>query len=126
VTVTTRVVGHGWEDYAASVLQREGLRILARRYSCRLGEIDLIAADGSTLVFVEVRFRSSSDFGTAAATVTPAKRRRIMQTARHFIMRHAELAENPMRVDIVAIQQSPGSPRTAPEVQWIRAAFDAS
>ena len=126
MTAPSRAVGHGWENYAAEVLQSAGLTILARRYSCRLGEIDLIAADGDTLVFVEVRFRSNADFGTAAATVTPAKRRRIMQTARHFIMRHAELAENPMRIEIVAIQNSPGSPRSAPEVQWIRAAFDAN
>lgn len=125
MNVPARDVGHGWEDFAAAYLKKAGLHILAQRYSCRLGEIDLIAADGSTLVFVEVRFRSGIGFGNAAATVTRAKQRRIMRTARHFIMRHATLAENPMRIDIIAIEGNARSPRRATEVQWIRGAFDA-
>jgi putative endonuclease len=125
VNVPARDVGHCWEDFAAAYLKQAGLRILAQRYSCRLGEIDLIAADGSTLVFVEVRFRSDIGFGNAAATVTRAKQRRIMQTARHFIMCHSALAENPMRIDVIAIEGNARSPRQTTEVQWIRGAFDA-
>jgi putative endonuclease len=73
------------ENRAAAFLQQQGLRLVARNYRCRFGEIDLIAREGATLVFVEVRMRSSARFGGAAASITAAKRRKLLRTARHFL-----------------------------------------
>lgn len=120
-----RSIGHAWEDYAARALVAAGLRIIERRYSCRLGEIDLIALDGETLVFVEVRFRRDDSFGGAAATVTATKQRRILNTARHFLMRHPALGQHPIRLDVIALSPAAEAASNAPQLHWIRAAFDA-
>lgn len=116
-----RETGRHWEDTAAQHIEASGLQILARRYYCRLGEIDLIAADGDTIVFVEVRYRSSGKFGGAAASVTRSKQQRILCAARHFIMHNHALAERRMRIDVIAVEGA-GNAATA-RLQWIRDAF---
>ena len=77
--------GAAAEALAAEFLQARGLSVVKRNYRCRGGEIDLIARDGATLVFVEVRLRSSSDFGGARASITAAKRRRLKFAAGLFL-----------------------------------------
>ena len=72
--------GTGAEDLACAYLQQNGLRLLARNYRCRSGEIDLIMRDGEYLVFVEVRYRKREAFGSAAETVSSSKRARIITT----------------------------------------------
>ena len=125
MTQTRRALGHAWEDYAARTLKAAGLRILEQRYSCRLGEIDLIALDGQTLVFVEVKFRRSAAYGGAAETVTARKQQRIVNAARHFLMRHPGLAQHAIRMDVIALAPPKRSGGDAPQLRWIRAAFDA-
>src|SRR5690606_24818947 len=73
------------EEQAAQHLARHGLKILARNYRCRGGEIDLVCRDGATLVFVEVRLRTHRGYGGAAASITPAKQRRITLAANHYL-----------------------------------------
>ncbi|MFH1044618.1 MAG: YraN family protein [Pseudomonadota bacterium] len=103
------------EALAADYLQARGLRLLERNYDCRLGEIDLILADGPTLVFAEVRLRRSSDFGGAAASITAAKRQRILRAARHYL---SGRPERPCRFDVVLLDA------LAPErIEWIKDAF---
>lgn len=104
------------EARAAEYLQQQGLRLLRRNFRCRLGEIDLILQDGETRVFVEVRARSRQDFGGAAASITPAKQRRLIAAAQIYLM---GLAQMPVcRFDAVLI---------GPEgLEWIRSAFDAA
>jgi len=70
---------------AADFLSSRGLVLLVRNYRCRLGEIDLIARDSDTLVFVEVRLRTSAAFGGAAASIGAAKRARMTRAARHYL-----------------------------------------
>jgi putative endonuclease len=84
-TATRAELGAAGEAIAADFLRSRGLVLLARNYRCRLGEIDLIAGDGDTLVFVEVRLRTSSAFGGAAASVGGAKRARMTRAARHYL-----------------------------------------
>ena len=104
------------EQAAENCLVKGGLEIVARNYRTRLGEIDLIARDGETLVFIEVRLRSSARFGGAAASIDGHKRARIISAARQFLSR---LGRNPpCRFDVVALDG--GSPT------WIRAAFELS
>jgi putative endonuclease len=103
------------EDSAAAFLQRAGLAITERNYRCRFGEIDIIANDGGVIVFVEVRRRVSSSFGGAAASITHAKRERLVRTARHYL---AGVHRTPAcRFDALLLQGDPG------EWQWIRNAF---
>jgi len=118
VSQTTKARGDAGEDEALAYLQGQGLRLLQRNYRTPGrggGEIDLImqSADG-TVVFVEVRQRSRSDHGGAAASVGPVKQRRIIFAAQHYLLRWRRLP--PVRFDVVAIEaQGP---------QWLQAAFD--
>jgi putative endonuclease len=77
--------GAAAEAIAAEFLQARGLVVVRRNYRCRGGEIDIIARDGATLVFVEVRLRSSSAFGGARESITSAKRRRLKFAAGLFL-----------------------------------------
>lgn len=110
--------GQAAEAQAARYLEDRGLRIIERNYTCRHGEIDLIARDGETLVFVEVRARSSSTFGGAAASITAAKQAKLTRTALHYM---AGLADDPRcRFDAVLLTGETGP------VEWITNAFDAA
>ena len=102
------------EEQAARFLAGRGLKILARNYRCRGGEIDLICRDGKTLVFVEVRLRSRSDFGGAAASITASKRRRIILAAQHYLLGKPACD---CRFDCVLIDGG--------ELEWIKNAFAA-
>ena len=103
------------EDQAARFLARHGLTLVGRNYRTRLGEIDLIARDGATLVFVEVRLRSDGRFGGAVESITPRKRQRIVAAARRYLMRFPRVPA--CRFDVVCIEGA--------EPTWIRGAFDA-
>ncbi|MDX1736114.1 MAG: YraN family protein, partial [Halioglobus sp.] len=102
-------------------LQRRGMRVLARNFRAPTGEIDIIALDGAELVFVEVRARANPAFASAAASVTPAKRRRIVATAQIFLQQQAHLAQSPCRFDVVAFE----APQSGAGMSWIRGAFRA-
>ena len=116
---TTKARGDAAEDLALAHLQAQGLKLVARNYRTPGrggGEVDLVMREGGTLVFVEVRRRANRAYGGAAASVTWAKRRRIVFAARHYLMR---LREAPAcRFDVVSIEGD--------AIQWLRAAFDAS
>src|SRR2546426_1202298 len=97
------------EDLACRELERCGYAIVARRYRRRCGELDIVARDGPTLVFVEVKTRDGRWFGGAAEAVTGLKRRRIVQLALEDLMRH-RLSECPCRFCVVSIQLEAGRP----------------
>ncbi|MGD2082776.1 MAG: YraN family protein [Chromatiales bacterium] len=109
------------EDRALDHLRARGLVPVARNYRCRSGEIDLIMGERETLVFVEVRYRSSLTFGGPLESVTPAKQRRILAAARHYLQSHPEAGSRPCRFDVVAI-----SPRASPPLLWVRDAFQSA
>jgi len=117
---TTKQAGDAAEERALAHLADSGLRLLARNYRTPGrggGEIDLVMREpGGTVVFVEVRKRSRSDFGGAAASVSHAKQRRIVFAARHFLLRLG--SPPPCRFDVVSIDPD--------GVAWLKAAFDAS
>lgn len=105
------------EQWAADYLVKKGLRVVERNFRVRGGEIDLICRDGAMTVFVEVRLRSRSDFGGAAASITAAKQRRLIVAARHWLLRHGEV---PCRFDCVLLTGT-----GAENLEWIRDAFAA-
>jgi putative endonuclease len=113
--------GKTGEDLACLELERRGYAILARRYRRRGGELDIVAKDGATLVFVEVKARDSRDFGEAAEAVTFYKRRRITHLALDYMMRH-HLNDCPCRFDVVSIHFDAGRPI----VDIFQNAFDAT
>src|SRR5213594_4454980 len=88
MTQARQQLGKSGEDLACRVLERRGYAILARRYRRKSGEIDIIARDGPTLVFVEVKAREGHAFGEAADAVTALKRHRITELALDYVMRH--------------------------------------
>jgi len=112
-----REAGARAEEDAARFLERHGLEVVARNYRTRLGEIDLVARDGETLVFVEVRLRADSRYGGAAASVDARKRARIEAAARRFLA--GLKREPPCRFDVVTLD---GDNRAA----WLRGAFEAA
>ena len=116
---TTRERGAAAEDRALAHLQAAGLRLLERNYRTPGrggGEIDLIVRDADgTLVFVEVRSRTSRAFGGAGASITSSKRRRLIFAAQHYLLRLNP--PPPCRFDAVLIEGD--------SIQWLRAAFDA-
>lgn len=83
--MTEHPSGVAAEELAARYLAAQGLRVIARNYRCRFGEIDLIAKDGEALVFVEVRLRRSGRFGGALASITHAKQKKLIATARCYL-----------------------------------------
>ncbi|HEX4857425.1 MAG TPA: YraN family protein [Usitatibacteraceae bacterium] len=113
--------GQRAEQLAGDFLKCRGLKIIERNYRCRMGEIDLVARERNTLVFVEVRLRTARaghDFGGAAASITPAKQARIVAAAQHYLAGRRELPA--CRFDVLLFDAlDPGS------VQWIQGAFTA-
>jgi putative endonuclease len=103
-------IGISGENLACDELRRRGYAILERRYRTRFGEIDIVAREGKTIVFVEVKARLTDDFGGAAAAVTGRKQRRIAAMAVDYLARH-RLQECPCRFDVVAIDYDPAGPR---------------
>ena len=107
------------EDRALRHLERRGLRVLARNWRCRLGELDLVMQDADAVVVVEVRARTRSDFGSALESVDVHKQARLVRATRLFLAARAELQECALRFDIVTVDG-------AGRIQWLRDAFDAT
>jgi len=108
--------GSDAEHRALSYLQRQHLRLVAQNYRCRFGEIDLIMREGNTLIFVEVRQRSASSHGGAAASITAAKQSKLLKTARHYL---AEIGHEPAcRFDVLLLSGVDGE-----NIEWIKDAF---
>ena len=102
MTMQRQRLGKQGEDLAAAELERRGYTIIARRYRTRHGEIDIVARDADTIVFVEVKAKETAEFGTAAAAVTSRKQRRVVSMAVDYLARN-RLAGHPCRFDVVAI-----------------------
>ncbi len=111
-------IGQSGEERAALYLQEHGLRIVARNYRTRRGELDIIAEEAGTLCFVEVRLRGDSRFGSPLDTVGVKKQRRISYAALEYLAKHSRILVNyPCRFDVISIERIP------PRVIWIKNAF---
>lgn len=110
------------EAEACEFLQQQGLQLLERNYRCRQGEIDLIMTDGKYTIFVEVRYRSNTSFGSGAETVDRRKQQKLITTASYFLQNNRQLAQQPARFDVISMSQ--GTNGSA--IDWIQDAFQAS
>ena len=107
---------HPTEAIAATHLAQKGLTLLEQNYNSRFGEIDLIMRDQNTLVFIEVRQRSSNRFGDALASVDQRKQQKIILTAQHYLSTHPD--DSPCRFDVVALDKDH-------QIQGVKDAFNA-
>lgn len=115
-------IGRDAENAAATYLESHQLRIIARNYRCRAGELDIIAETSSGVVVIaEVRMRADRRFGGAAASVDWRKQRRILRAARHLIVTQPALGRRAMRFDVLDL--APGA--EGYRIEWIQHAFDA-
>jgi putative endonuclease len=113
--------GRAWEAVGREYLARRGLRVLKQRYRCRLGELDLVCRDRSTLVIVEVRARAKSSYTTALESIGARKRGRIIAATRHLLMSHPQWSTLSVRFDVLAINGIDGE---SPTIEWVKNAFE--
>ena len=95
--------GYMYEDIAAHFLQELGYKILYRNYRCKIGEIDIIAEDMNTLVFCEVKFRSSLKYGFPEEAVDIRKQNKIRSCTRFFLMEHKISPDTNIRFDVISV-----------------------
>jgi putative endonuclease len=117
-----RSTGAIFEDLALAHAERDGLRLIARNFNCRYGELDLIMRDRAIVVFLEVRYRRSQAFGGALDSVSASKRDRLSKAASLFLQANPALANHACRFDVIAISGS----AEAPLFNWQRNAFDTA
>src|ERR1700758_4611207 len=106
---TAQQSGQRAEDLAATFLRSQGFEIIERNYRRRLGELDILARRGGVLVIAEVRTRSSSAYGGAAASVDWRKRRRITRAAAALLQQRTDLARLPVRFDVIVVSDPPAA-----------------
>ncbi len=114
-------VGDAAETMASEYLAQKGLRVIARNVRYPDGELDVIATEGATLVFVEVRLRASASHGGALASIDANKRRRVIRAARHYLNAYTRDGQHPTppcRFDVIAADAHGIT-------EWVCGAFDA-
>ena len=111
---TTTSRGSAAEDAALAWLEDQGLRLVARNFRCKMGEIDLIMNDGNTLVFIEVRLRNNPHHMTGAESVTHRKMQRLIRTARFYLQSQPIGTATEFRFDVISMGAG---------TDWIKDAF---
>lgn len=114
--------GNAIEQLACRWLQDRGLELVKRNYRCKVGEIDLLMLERDTLVFVEVRFRRQSRYGSGVESVDRRKQRKLALAANHFLVTHRRYASQPCRFDVLAASPVDGCQEQLQWI-WIKAAF---
>ncbi|MDH5370595.1 MAG: YraN family protein [Gammaproteobacteria bacterium] len=123
---TTREQGQYTENLACQYLENKGFKLLERNFHCRFGEIDLIMQQDNAIVFVEVRYRRSNNFGSGAESVTVNKQSKLIKTASIYLQQHAKLNKYPARFDIISITGSIETNNIENiDFDWIENAFGA-
>jgi putative endonuclease len=124
---TRREAGAHWEAFALAHLRQAGLVEIARNFSCRQGELDLVMRERDVVVFVEVRYRrkgAAGRFGDGVDSVGSSKRAKLARAASVFLAAHPRLAQCACRFDVIAIGAGEGE--RAATLEWIRNAFETS
>ena len=111
--------GAYWEQRARQLIVSRGATVIARNYTSRFGKIDLIVLDRDRLAFIEVRYRSRSNFGSALASVSTVKQQKVLMTAQMLLASHEDYCNGYCRFDIIAFD----APRGSVSAQWLKGAF---
>jgi putative endonuclease len=117
-----RAAGAAFEQRACDELERAGLKLLARNYTTRYGELDLVMRHADVVVFVEVRHRLRAEYGDAATSITAAKQMKLIQTAQLWLAAHPQYAQRACRFDVVSYD----GPADSARMNWLQAAFEAA
>ncbi len=117
--------GKRGELEAARLLKKDGYKIIEMNYRSRFGEVDIVARDGDVLVFVEVKTRSSLDFGSPKEAVGEKKKGHIIQSAQDFLVRFDALGVPEVRFDVVSLVLDKDAEGEGFESEIIKGAFDA-
>jgi putative endonuclease len=117
-----RAAGAAFEERACKELERAGLIVLARNYTTRYGELDLVMRHGDVVVFVEVRHRLRASHGDALASITAAKQARLIQTAQLWLAAHPKHAHRACRFDVISYD----GPTESATMNWLQSAFEAA
>ncbi len=114
------LIGSEAERFARSFLEQQGLTFIMQNYRCRTGEIDLIMRDGDELVFVEVKYRSNSQHGSAIEFFHPSKKRKFESAVMHY-MQDKEFNPSvvPHRIDLVGIEGN-GQGQQQQNINWLK------
>ncbi len=111
--------GQSAERKAEKYLLGQGLKLLARNYQTKAGEIDLIMSDQGDWVFIEVRYKESSDWASSAESVTWQKQRKVIKAAKYYLSQYDVLGHQACRFDVIAMS---GALKT-PKIEWLKHAF---
>lgn len=114
--INKKVAGNEGENLAAAYLKEQGVRILARNFRCRQGEIDIIGKEGNYLVFFEVKYRKNKECGNPEEAVDMRKQQKICRTAAYYRSFYQIAEDTPVRYDVVTI--------LGERIEWIRNAFE--
>ncbi|TDR20820.1 YraN family protein [Marinicella litoralis] len=107
------------EHKAEHFLLKQGLTLLVRNYQTKAGEIDLIMSHQQALVFVEVRYKSNTEWAHPAESVTVQKQRKIIKAAKHYLLKHDPTGRKACRFDVIAMSGELESPK----INWLQHAF---
>ncbi|MBD5133002.1 MAG: YraN family protein [Clostridiales bacterium] len=116
-----RLLGQWGEEQVAEKLRREGWTIVARNFRCRMGEIDIVAKNGTFLVFVEVKLRKNDRFGAACEAVTSTKQRKLRAAAQYYLISHPTNLQP--RFDVAEVYAPFGVHTERPDIYYIENAF---
>ena len=117
------ITGETAEHDACDYLRKNNLQLITRNYRCRFGEIDLIMHDQQTLVFVEVRYRKNSLYGSGAESITQAKQNKLIKTASYYLQQNNQASRYSSRFDVISMSHSTSTNET--KIDWIKDAFQA-
>ncbi len=120
-TGNSKQTGQQAEDSACRYLMSQGFALVERNYCCARGEIDLIMKDNSTTVFIEVRFRRDTRFGSGAESVDYRKQKKLLATASHYLQKNPKIAQGACRFDVISLTVNNGEQ----QLDWIPDAFQA-
>jgi len=112
--------GRQAEKLACKFLQKQGFTLIEKNYACRLGELDLIMLQDTKLIFVEVKYRKSAQYGYASEAVDLRKQRKIILSAQNFLQQHPQFSDMECRFDVVSFTGSEQQP------EWLRDAFSCA
>jgi len=113
------IKGEQAEQLAEKIVSKAGLTILDRNVNTRFGELDIVCKNAKELIFIEVRYRSNNNFGTAIESVTQSKQRKLTKAAQYYILTNSHLSKLFMRFDVIGFDADNN-------VQWIEGAFLAT
>src|SRR5260221_11723001 len=105
-----RTKGFEIETYISEYLEKQGINIIKRNFSCKMGEIDIIAMHNKTLIFIEVRYRANTFFGSASESVNYAKQKKLSRTAQYYLMTNPWGQKMACRFDIIGVSLKNNQP----------------